>query len=177
MVRSLWSVFNTDRSENWAWTWYTWTFVLPSNYRDEKLCDVSKANCIANCIEIFLSCLYLNWNFYVHKFSCLTKSKAAKYMGVSKWDAIMYCENRNLRQGVKITSKVSSRKKHPDSRYRWWAIQLPMDIHKQAVKTNWQVEFQKTGRRPKAMRALFTHCRELNWHLFTQTSFHFGFHG
>ena len=177
VVHSLWSVFNTDRSENWAWTWYTWFFVFPSNYRDEKLCDVSKANSIANCIEIFLSYLYLNWNFYVHKFSCLTKSKAVKYMGVSKWDAIMYCENRNLGQGIKITSKVSSRKKHPDSRYRWWAIQLPMDIHKQGVKTNRQVEFQKTGRRPKAMRALFTHRRELNWHSFTQTSFHFGFHG
>ena len=106
MVRSLWSVFNTDRSENWAWTWYTWTFVLPSNYRDEKLCDVSKANCIANCIEIFLSCLYLNWNFYVHKFSCLTKSKAAKYMGVSKWDAIMYCKNRNLRQKLQVKFPV-----------------------------------------------------------------------
>ena len=34
--------------------------VAYSNYRDEKLCDVSKANCIANCIEIFLSYLYLN---------------------------------------------------------------------------------------------------------------------
>ena len=174
LVRSLWSVFNTDRSENWAWTWYTWTFVLPSKYRDEKLCHVSKANCIANCIEIFLSYLYLNWNTSFH---VSPKAKRQNTMGVSKWDAIMYCENHNLGQGVKITSKVSSRKKHPDSRHQWWAIQLPMDIHKQAVKTNRQVEFQKTGQRPKAMRALFTHRRELNWHLFTQTSFHFGFHG
>ena len=173
VVRSLWPVFNTDRAENWAWTWYTWTFVLPSNYRDEKLCDVSKANCIANCIEIFLSYLYLNWNFYV--------SPKAKQRNTWVYQSEMLsCIAKTaiiLGQGVKITSKVSSRKKHPDSRYRWWAIQLPMDIRKQAVKTNRQVEFQKTGRRPKAMGALFTHRHELNWHLFTQTSFHFGFHG
>ena len=96
------------------------------------------------------SYLYLNWNFYVHKFSCLTKSKVAKYMGVSNWDAIVYCENCNLGQGVKITSKVSSRKKHPHSRHRWWAIQLMTDIHKQVVKTNRQVEFQKTSPKTKS---------------------------
>ena len=63
-------------------------------------------------------------------------------MGVSKWDAIMYCENRNLGQGVKITSKVSSRKKHPDSRHQRWAIQLPMDIQKESFfwrERSWKI--------------------------------------
>ena len=54
-------------------------------------------------------------------------------------------------------------------------IQLAINIHKQAVKKKEASRIRKTSQRTKATRALFTHHRVFNCHLFTQTSFHFGF--
>ena len=72
---------------------------------------------------------------------------------------ICYCvwQKQQFRSSAQITSKVFSRKKHPECRHWWPAIQLPMDIHKQAVKNKLASRIWKTSRRTKAMKALFTH--------------------
>ena len=97
------------------------------NYRDEKLWDVSKADCIAR-DYILLSKLrsswrflkfsealrvYSNWNFYVHNHV----SQKAKGK-ISNWDAI-----RNRKTAFQVQEMFSA-KQHPDCRHQWPEIQL-----------------------------------------------------
>ena len=97
------------------------------NYRDEKLWDVSKADCIAR-DYILLSKLrsswrFLkfsealrvcsNWNFYVHN-HVSQKAKGE----ISNWDAI-----RNRKTAFQVQEMFSA-KQHPDCRHQWPEIQL-----------------------------------------------------
>ena len=98
---------------------------------------------------------------------------------ISNWDAIAYHENSNSGKVVKLKVKFQGEKNtltvDADDRQFNSRIQLPINIHKQAVKKKEASWIRKTSQRTKATRALFTHHRVFNWHLFTQTSFYFGF--
>ena len=97
------------------------------NYCDEKLCDVSKADCSAR-DHILLSKLgsswrflkfsealhvYSNWNFYVHN-HVSPKAKGK----ISNWDTIT-----NRETAIQVQAMFSA-KQHPDCRHQWPEIQL-----------------------------------------------------
>ena len=137
------------------------------NYRDEKLCDVSKADCIARDIHMLLSKLrsswrilkfsevlhvYLNRNFYVRNHV----SQKAKGEILSNWDAIA---NRETAVQVQV---MFSAKQHPDCRHRWPEINCDnADGHSQTgnrKKKCREVEFERQAVRTKVARSAFRLC-------------------
>ena len=89
------------------------------NYCDDKLCDVSKADCIARVYILLSKLCFLKLYMYIQikpscPQSCLTKSERRNIK------LRCYSESRNSNSG---TSNVSN-KKHPDYRHRSPEIQL-----------------------------------------------------
>ena len=78
---------------------------------------------------------------------------------------------------VKLQVKFPAEKKHPECRHWWPAIQLLMDIHKQAVKNKLASRIWKTKLKNKSNEGfVYTPAYiKLTLILFTQTSFYFGF--
>ena len=97
------------------------------NYRDEKLWDVSKADCIAR-DYILLSKLRSSWRFlkfsealrvYSNRNFYVRNHVSQKAKGeISNWDAIA---NRKTAFQVQ---EMFSVKQHPDCRHQWLEIQL-----------------------------------------------------
>ena len=133
-----------------------------------KLLEVSKV--FLSFTYIFKSKLLCTQDFTSHK------KRRGK---ISNWDAIAYHENINSGKVVKLEVKFQAEKNtltvDADDQQFNSRIQLPINIHKQAVKKKEASRIRKTSQRTKATRALFTHHRVFNCHLFTKTSFHFGF--
>ena len=82
------------------WDCIAWDYILFS-----KLLDVSEVFCNFTQIETFMCTITLKGE-------------------ISNWDAIAYCKTEQFRSKGRITSRVSSKKKHPDCRHRWPYIQL-----------------------------------------------------
>ena len=110
------------------------------NYRDEKLCDVSKADCIAR-DYILLSKLRSSWRFFevFWSFTCIFKSKLlctqsrlTKSEG-RKIKLRCYRESRNSNSGTSnVFSETTPWLQTPMTRNST-AI-MPMDNHKQAIE-------------------------------------------
>ena len=130
-----------------------------------KLLEVSKV--FLSFTYIFKTKLLCTQDFTSHK------KRRGK---ISNWDAIAYHENINSGKVVKLEVKFQAEKNtltvDADDQQFNSRIQLPINIHKQAVKKKEPRRIRKTSQRTKATRALFTHHRVFNCHLFTQTSFH-----
>ena len=122
-------------------TWYTWTFSLPSTWVQLpwwKLCDISKADCIAR-DYILLSKLRSSWRFsevfftsiFKSKLLC-TQSRLTKSEG-RKIKLRCYRESRNSNSGTSnVFSETTPWLQTPMTRNST-AI-MPMDIHKQAIE-------------------------------------------
>ena len=97
------------------------------NYRDEKLWDVSKADCIAR-DYILLSKLRSSWRFlkfsealrvYSNRNFYVRNHVSQKAKGeISNWDA-----NANRKTAFQV-QEMFSVKQHPDCRHQWLEIQL-----------------------------------------------------
>ena len=86
----------------------------------------------------------------------------------------------NSGQKVKLQVKFPVKKNQPDCRHRWLdmystAIML-MDILKQAIAKNWQVEFKRPAKEQKQWEAPWDFVYTLSCikHSFTQCSCYFG---
>ena len=112
-------------------TWYTWTFSLPStccNYHDEKLCHVSKVDCIARdyiLLAKLTEALGGFWRFLkLHMYNQLKNFYVCNHISqkakgeISNWDAIA-----NHETAVQVQAMFPA-KKHPDCRHRWPEIHL-----------------------------------------------------
>ena len=135
------------------------------NYRDEKLCDVSKADCIAR-DYILLSKLRSSWRFLKFSEALHVYSNRNFYVrnhvsqtakgGISNWDAIANGEWRNSNS---VTSNVFSeiRPWLQTPMTRNSTVIMPIDIHKQAMSGSW---IRKTSRENKGyekrLETLFT---------------------
>ena len=67
---------------------------------------------------------------------------------LSNWDAIVYCENSNSGQEFKLQVKFPAKNTlTPMSRHS--STIRPIGIHKQAIKKNRQVEFEREAEEQK----------------------------
>ena len=122
-------------SLNWACFFSRWNLIRVNffrclacdcNYHDEKLCNVSKADCIAR--DILLSKLRSSWRFlkfsealhvYSNRNVYVRNHVSQKAKGeISNWDAIA-----NRETAIQVQAMFSA-KQHPNCRRRWPEIQL-----------------------------------------------------
>ena len=143
-----------DLSGNNIW-FNIWTFVLPSMWLQLPWwkivwCFKSRLYCtrlytvfkVLEVSEVFLSftCIFKS------KLSCMLHFMSHKKRSgeISNGDAIAYGKNSNSGQAVKLQVKFPAEKNTLNICRHWWlAIQLPMDIHKQAVKNKLASRMEK----------------------------------
>ena len=139
------------------------------NYRDEKLCDVSKADCVAR-DYILLSKLRSSWRFlkfsealhvYSNRNFYVRNHVSQKAKGeISNWDAIA-----NRETAIQVQAMFSA-KQHPDCRYRWPEIQLQQcrwtftNRQSKKMPASWiRMTSRKNKGNEKRLETLFTHRR------------------
>ena len=136
------------------------------NYRDEKLCDVSKADYIAS-MRLYIALKaqkLLEVSEVFWSFTCIFKSKLLCTQScLTKSDGRniklrCYRESRNSNSGTSnVFSETTPWLQTPMTR-NLTAI-MPMDIHKQAIeKSCRQVEFERQAVRTKATRSALRLC-------------------
>ena len=152
--------------------------VRDCSYRYERLCDVSKADCIAR-DYVLLSKLRSSWRFlnfsealhvYSNRNFYVRNHVSQKAKGeISNWDAIA-----NRETAIQVQAMFSV-KQHPDCRYRWPEIQLRSCrwtfTNRQSKKKCRQVEFERQAVRTKATRSALRLCLHTVDRTFIYTNF------